>query len=75
MMCAYDDVDKFAIALPYIARNKKIQRNVRTCVVFECGLYMFCIAYMICGDDVVEQFAIALPYIAKNKKIQRNVKT
>ena len=43
--------------------------------LFECGLYMFCIAYMICGDDVVEQFEIVLPYIVRNKKIQRNVRT
>ena len=29
MICGYDVVEQFAIALPYIARNKKIQRNVR----------------------------------------------
>ena len=31
MMCAYDVVEQDALALPYIARNKKIQRNVRAC--------------------------------------------
>ena len=72
MMCAYDVVENMAIALPYKARNKKIKRSVRTCVFFEYGLYMFCIAYMICGYDVVEQFAIA--YIGRNKK-KRNVRT
>ena len=73
MICAYDVVEQLAIALPYSARNKKIQRNVRTCVFFEYGSYMFCIAYMICGYDVVEQLAIA--YIGRNKKKQRNVRT
>ena len=32
MICAYDVAVQFAIALPYIARNKKTQRIVRTCV-------------------------------------------
>ena len=32
MICGYDVVEQFAIALPYNARSKKIQRNVRTCL-------------------------------------------
>ena len=39
MMCAYDVAEQFAIALSLIARNKKIQRNVRACV---CELFSCC---------------------------------
>ena len=75
MICAYDVVEQIALALPYIARNKKRQRNVRTCDFSNVACICFGIAYVICGDGVVEQFAVALPYIARNKKIQRNVRT
>ena len=55
--------------LPYIARNKKIQIIVRTCVfervlfVFEYGLYMFCVACMIFANGVARPFAIALLFM------------
>ena len=59
---------------PLNCKEQETTKKRKGVLFVECGLHMFCIAYMICGYDVVEQFAIALPYIARNKKIQRSVR-
>ena len=69
MICAYDVAVNVALALPHIARKKKIQRNVRTCV-FERGLlfveygsYMFCVQCMIFANDVARRCAVAFLFM------------
>ena len=77
MTCAV----KFAMALVCISTSKKNARNDRDlCVfnevsIFEYGLYMFCVAYMLHAHDCNAKCAMALFCISTSKRMQESIST
>ena len=76
MICAYDVAEQIAIALPLIARNNNIQRNVRkhVCELLFSNMDGICFYFLVCmifAYAGAVEFAVARLFIAGNHKLQQ----